>query len=376
MQEELQAKNQELETFARLTSELMAITSHDLKAPLTAIVSRAGLLQFDLSRGETGSASQHIQRIVDSTHRMADFIDNLLDLERIRSGTWQMNARRVRLDSILASCVEGSQEVAAGKGLTLRLEVSASPERVVADLVKIEQVFANLISNALKFSPPGSGVDVVYMDGPPGRKMVTVSDRGPGVPPEDLDRIFDRYYQVQKRGTGHQRGTGGIGLGLAIAKTVVEMHGGTIHAENRPEGGCRFVVEIPSRRRAASVSELAVLVVDPLAAISDSIVPILRRKEVEVLTARSPAEVRRSYGLEKPDVVFIHCSGLSTELLDLIRQLDQDDGPLLVDVDGMPDESRCAGCRNRCRRLVLPVLDVEVLGVLGSATDPGLAGHA
>jgi PAS domain S-box-containing protein len=375
MQEELQAKNRELETFAGLASELMAITSHDLKAPLTAIVSRAGLLKSDLSRGETGSASQHIERIVDSTRRMADFIDNLLDLERIRSGTWQMKARRVRLDSILASCIEGVQELATGKGVTLRLEVSAAPDRVVADLVKMEQVFANLISNALKFSPPGSGVDVVYMDGPPGRKMVTVSDRGPGVPPEDLDRIFDRYYQVQKRGTGHQRGTGGVGLGLAIAKTVVEMHGGTIHAENRPEGGCRFVVEIPSRHRAASISELAVLVIDPLAAISDSIVPILRRKEVEVLTARSPVEVRRSYGLEKPDVVFIHGAGLSTELLDLIRELDQDGSPLVVDVDENSEGSRCAGCRNRRRRLVLPLLDVEVLGVLGSVTDPGPAGR-
>jgi hypothetical protein len=205
---------------------------------------------------------------------------------------------------------------------------------------------------------------------------VTVSDRGPGVPPEDINRIFDRYYQVQKRGTGHQRGTGGVGLGLAIAKTVVEMHGGSIHAENRPDGGCRFVVEIPARRRAASVSELAVLIIDPLAAISDSIVPVLRRKEVEVLTARSPGEVRRSYGLEKPDVVFIHCAGLSTELLELIRELDQEGGPLLVDVNGKQGGSRCAGCRSQCRRLVLPVLEVEILGVLGSVPDLGPAGRA
>ncbi len=157
MEEELEAKNQELESLNRLKSELMAITSHDLRSPLHALTLRAEQLRAALPKTGPGHAEAEagLSRIADSAHRLSELVQSLLDLERASSRTMRLSLRRVFLDAVLRSCVETLSPSAEERGAVLRLEVTARRERIVVDAIKIEQVFSNIISNALRFTPPG-----------------------------------------------------------------------------------------------------------------------------------------------------------------------------------------------------------------------------
>jgi len=108
----------------------------------------------------------------------------------------------------------------------------------------MEQLFNNLLSNAIKFSPKGTDIKVVHRDNGGEKQCIIISDRGPGIPQQDLDAIFDRYYQVKRKKVSLKLGFG-TGLGLYIARKIMDLHDGAIRAENRPEGGCCFTLKIP-----------------------------------------------------------------------------------------------------------------------------------
>lgn len=234
------------ESFNRMTSEVLTANtaqrdflgnvSHDLKTPLTSIQGYAQAI-IDGAADEPEAAAQ---TIFEEASRLNRMVVELTDLERLQAGKLSMKNDLLRMERLSEGVAQSLIVVAEQKNL--RLESSAQPAPlVIGDGDRLAQVLVNLISNALKFTPPGGTVHVATEAAPDG-VFVLIQDTGIGIPPEDLARVFERFYQVDKA-RGPQRGTG---LGLAIAKEIVEAHGGRITVESRGRGqGTVFRVWLP-----------------------------------------------------------------------------------------------------------------------------------
>jgi two-component system OmpR family sensor kinase len=232
--------------------DFVANVSHELKTPLTSI---QGYSQAILDG--TADDPEIVQRsagiIHDESERMGRLVTELLDLARIESGQVEMRHEPVNLQALLANIVERFQLRAADAGIELESQVADLPP-LAGDGDRLAQVFTNLLDNALKHTPQGGKVMVTAkLLTPSGvRRLkkawpqaveVAVSDSGQGIPAEDLSRVFERFYQVEKS----RRHTGSVGLGLAITREIIEAHGGSIRAESIVGLGTRFTVMLPVR---------------------------------------------------------------------------------------------------------------------------------
>jgi signal transduction histidine kinase len=224
----------------RAKDEFLATVSHELRTPLNAVLNWVRLLD----RGALDAADQErAYKIIERNARaQVQLIDDLLDHARIASDTLRVERNPVELGPILDKVVEALQPEAEAKSIRLAKHAEACPIRVEGDAGRLQQVVSNLLANALKFTPEGGEVALALArEG--GFARLTVQDSGRGIPADFLPRIFDRFHQVQADG---QR-TGGLGLGLAIARHLVEAHGGTIQVESPGEGqGATFTVRIPA----------------------------------------------------------------------------------------------------------------------------------
>ncbi|MEX1158139.1 MAG: ATP-binding protein [Thermomicrobiales bacterium] len=234
--------NQAAEMRARAEAsrrDLVAAVSHDLRTPLTAIRAMLEALADGVVEDPaTVSRFHHTMRAqVDHLNRL---IDDLFELSQLDAGGQKLATRRVDLSAIVADAVESFAMGASAQQIGLRLE---SPGRldIDAEPVKIARVVNNLIENAIHFSPAGAAVEVtVERAGPIAR--VSVRDHGEGIDATDLPRVFDRFYRGEK---SRSREFGGAGLGLAIARGIVEAHGGQISAGNAGPGGAQFTISLP-----------------------------------------------------------------------------------------------------------------------------------
>jgi PAS domain S-box-containing protein len=361
LEQELQASNQALTEMGQLKSDLMAITSHDLKAPINSIISRVRLIQETVHELSPEKLAEHLDRIIDAGTKMTEFINELLDLEKLESGRFQFTTSRVHLDAVLASCVETNAPSAETRGVALSMRTVGQPEPVRVDIVKMEQVFNNLLSNALKFSPPGSQIEVRYTDKGRGNdKIIEISDQGPGIPEEEIGKIFDKYYQVRKKESVPKRAFG-TGLGLNIVKSIIGLHNGRIAAANRQGGGCSFIVELPGKGAVSSGKDLAAMMFDPQDAIFRYLEGPLQHKEVSYFIAKNLFEARRITDYERPDVIFVHHESVTAEVSDFLISLANDLKPLIVAIGGqaVPGETMTYS-----RTLVYPVVDIEIYDVL------------
>ncbi len=237
--------------------DFLANVSHELKTPLTSIRGFAqAIADGAASDGESIRKSASIIR--EEAERMARMVGELLDLSRIETGQLVMQRVPVRIGDVLRSCVEKQSLRAQGANISLAVDAANDLPAMQGDGDRLAQVFANLIDNALKHTPAGGKVSVAArsMTGSsvarkgkpwPGAIEISVMDSGPGIPPEDLSRIFERFYQVDKSRARSASG-GSLGLGLAIAKEIVAAHGGSIHAESVTGLGTKFVVRLPIER--------------------------------------------------------------------------------------------------------------------------------
>ena len=236
--------------------DLVANVSHELKTPLTSIQGFAQAIQ-DGAASEPDAVRRSATIIYDEAARMNRMVGELLDLARIESGQIVMRREAVPVDQVLQGVIEKMTPRAQEGGVALLAEIAAGLPAVSGDGDRLAQVFSNLIDNALKHTPSGgkvtmtaralSGSSVVRKGKPwPGGVEVVVSDTGSGIPPEDLSRIFERFYQVDKSRAKSKAGS--LGLGLAIVKEIVTAHGGAIRAESVVGIGTRFVVWLPSEK--------------------------------------------------------------------------------------------------------------------------------
>jgi signal transduction histidine kinase/ActR/RegA family two-component response regulator len=224
----------------RAKDEFLANLSHELRTPMTAILGWAHLLQIaDLDPEQVKLGLQTIRQ---SGEAQAKLIDDLLDVSRIVTGKLHLNPTAVRLADIARGAIAAIRPAADAKRHQLEVDIRAGEATVLGDASRLQQVFWNLLSNAVKFTPPGGIVRIRLAYGDDENVVLTVEDTGEGIPSEFLPLVFERFRQSATAA----RGRTGLGLGLAIAKELVEMHGGSIAASSGGlGGGSTFSVTLP-----------------------------------------------------------------------------------------------------------------------------------
>ncbi|HEY5784681.1 MAG TPA: ATP-binding protein [Microlunatus sp.] len=223
----------------RMKNEFVSLVSHELKTPLTAIRGSLGLLAGGALGELAPPATRMVEIALESSERLTRLINEILDMERIESGSMPMQIGTHDVASLLAAAHDQVRVLAGGAGIEVDVDVASG--QVVADPDRVVQTLINLIGNAIKFSPPGSAVTLSAA--PDGTVVLfTVRDQGRGVPANRLDVIFERFEQVD---SSDARDKGGTGLGLSISRSIVERLGGRIWAENNVGGGSTFSFTLP-----------------------------------------------------------------------------------------------------------------------------------
>jgi two-component system sensor histidine kinase KdpD len=230
----------------RLRNMLLSSISHDLRTPLAAITGAASSLLEGADLLDAAASHELKETIYEEADRLTRLVTNLLDMTRLEAGV-QARKEWHALEDVLSAALSRLERRLHGRPVIARL-----PEDlplVPLDDVLIEQVFINLIENALKYTPPGSPLEVTARAGDD-EVTVEIADDGPGLAPGDEERAFEKFYR------GSVAGAGGAGLGLAICRGIVLAHGGRIWAENRPRGGAvfRFTLPIDASRKDAETA--------------------------------------------------------------------------------------------------------------------------
>jgi PAS domain S-box-containing protein len=235
-----QAARRELEEASRLKDEFLATVSHELRTPLTAIFGWAHMLRSESLDAETRARAVEI--IERNARSQKQLIDDILDVSRIITGKVRINVRPVELLPVIEAAREAVQPAAAAKEIIFQLEYDFREASVIGDADRLQQVVWNLLSNAVKFTPVGGSISLRLARA--GRHAeVRVRDTGEGIGPEFLPRVFERFSQADGSIT---REHGGLGLGLAIVRHLVELHGGRVRAESEGKGrGASFTVTLP-----------------------------------------------------------------------------------------------------------------------------------
>jgi len=306
---------------ARMKDEFLATLSHELRTPLNAILGWTQLLRARVSP-EPEELRRGMEVIERNARAQVRLIDDLLDLSRIMSGRFRLDVQQVSLLEIVKGALDSIEPTAQTKGV--RLESILDPQSVIVsgDPGRLQQVFWNLLSNAVKFTPKGGKVQVI-LQRVNSHIEFSVSDTGIGIPADFLPHVFERFSQ---KDSSTQREFGGLGLGLAISKQLMDLHGGSIQAKSMGEGqGATFVVSLPlvilgkeSRGAdrihptAAELSDplplprldgLRTLIVDDEVDALELIRRVLQNLGALVTTARSAEDALRLLETSQPDVL-------------------------------------------------------------------------
>jgi signal transduction histidine kinase/CheY-like chemotaxis protein len=324
---------EDAEAANRLKDEFLATLSHELRTPLNAILGWTTMLR-------DGNVQQkHVMRALDTIHRNAtaqvQIVNDLLDISRIVRGNVQLMPRLMSLGPLLTLSVESIAPTAEAKGVTICLSLGATPAFVWADHDRLQQVFWNLLSNAVKFTPAGGRVDVrMRTEGSDVR--VDVADTGKGIAKGFLPHVFERFRQADGSST---RTHGGLGLGLAIGRHLIELHGGRMMAESAGEGqGSTFSVHLPireaeqhvrasapveRRQRAAAldVDGAHVLIVDDEADARELLRVMLSNSDARISEAENAAEALRIYSEDRPDIILADVAMPGQDGYSLIRAI-------------------------------------------------------
>lgn len=222
-----------------LQEQFLAVAVHELRTPLTALIGRLQLLARRLEREGADANLRHQAALaLDQARRLADDVTDLMDAARVQAGRLRLDPTPLDLRDIVRAAVETATPLAADT--PIRVEAREAPVPVQGDPRRLGRVILNLVANALAHAPSPDGVDVRVRTEVESA-VVEVADRGPGIAPEHLPRLFERFFQTDGGGSGR----GGLGLGLFIAKEIVEAHGGTIEARSVPGEGATFAVRLP-----------------------------------------------------------------------------------------------------------------------------------
>ncbi len=223
--------------------EFASDVSHELHSLASAMQTAATALERGAAEENPGLSRRLVSGLVGHTQRLTRLADDLLEMARWEGGRLRLEVAEFDLTDLVEGVRDEWLAEARRRGLSLEVDVPSSLTPVRGDPVRLAQALGNLVENALKYSGQAGQVRIEARAGPrDGQYGIDVSDSGPGIPAEILPRVFDRYYRVEGRASG---GPGGMGLGLAIARSIARAHGGDLTAESPPSGGARFALRLP-----------------------------------------------------------------------------------------------------------------------------------
>jgi PAS domain S-box-containing protein len=318
-----QAARSEAERSNQLKDEFLAVLSHELRNPLNAIMGWAAVLKrtADLPT----EVAKGIEAIERNSRLQSHLIADLLDFAGIRFGKMRLERAPVDICQAVAAAVEVIAGQAEAKGVQLRATLPEQPLFVSGDEARLQQVFWNLLTNAIKFTPAGGRVDVSARE-VGGEFAVTISDTGSGISPEFLPRLFDRFSQQE---SGTAKNFSGLGIGLTIVRHLVTMHGGTITVTSEGAGrGASFTVRLPradsgvvQRVHGQSLAGVRVLVTEDLEDTRSLVSRLLRDAGAGVREAATAEEALAAIASEAPDVLISDIGMPRTDGYQLIRTL-------------------------------------------------------
>ena len=240
--DEIAQKSRELEIASQHKSQFVANMSHELRTPLAAILGYAELMQEGFYEPLGKKSLDALTRIRSNGKHLLGLINTVLDIAKIESGQFSLNLSEYALDSVVETVRVATESLAETKKLSLKTEIVEKLPVGLGDEQRLTQVLLNLVGNAIKFT--NAGEVRIIATAVNGQFTVAVTDTGPGIPPEELKRVFEQFHQIDNSNT---KAKGGTGLALAIAKQIVEMHGGRIWVESTLGKGATFQMELPVR---------------------------------------------------------------------------------------------------------------------------------
>ncbi|MFO0774772.1 MAG: ATP-binding protein [Nitrospiraceae bacterium] len=239
--QELQSANTRLKELDQLKSAFVSIVSHELRTPMTSIRGYVDNLLDGLAGPLTEKQRHYLSRVMVNADRLTHMITELLDLSRIEAGRVELQITDVDLRILTSDVAEEFSRQASEREIRLETQTPPGPQTVPGDRNKLHQVLTNLVGNALKFTPRGGRIEILVESPSPHEQRVTVSDSGCGIPADELPRIFDKFF----RGSAIPIEARGAGLGLAIVRTLIELHGGSVSVDSEPGKGSRFSFVLP-----------------------------------------------------------------------------------------------------------------------------------
>ncbi|MBD1847682.1 response regulator [Cyanobacteria bacterium FACHB-63] len=306
-----QAARESAENANRIKDEFLAVLSHELRSPLNPILGWAKLLKDgNLDAAKTAQAIATIER---NAKLQSELIEDLLDVSRILQGKLSLNNSSVHLTAIIQSAIETVRLAAEAKSIRVKTVFDPQVRQVRGDATRLQQVVWNLLSNAVKFTPTGGQVEV-RLEQMDNHAQIKVSDTGKGISPNFLPHVFDYFRQADATTT---RRFGGLGLGLAIVRHLVELHGGSVSVESLGEGqGATFTVRLPLiptlgeanqdehlSEQALNLNGIKILVVDDETDTREFVVFLLQQQGAEVIAATSGYEALLIVPQARPDVL-------------------------------------------------------------------------
>jgi signal transduction histidine kinase/CheY-like chemotaxis protein len=327
------AARDEAERLSALKDEFLATLSHELRTPLNAVLGWASMLQRGVRDEET--LKRGLETIERNARAQGQLIDDLLDMSRIISGNLRLDVQLIEPEKIVEAALGTVHPAAVAKRLDLRVDVTRGLGLVLADPGRLQQVLWNLLSNAVKFTPNGGMVQVLL--GRDGHDVVIrVADSGIGIEPEFLPHVFDRFRQQDASIT---RKHGGLGLGLSIARQLVELHGGTIGVSSPgPHAGTTFTVRLPLAQPEAAapqaeplfaaegrpegiLSGVKVLLVDDVDDTLDVLQQILQHSGARIMAASNAGAALALMERERPDVIVSDIGMPEVDGFELMRRI-------------------------------------------------------
>jgi signal transduction histidine kinase len=326
--EHLRRAKDAADSAARAKDEFLATLSHELRTPMTSIIGWAQMLRM-FGRAQV-NPEEAADAILASARAQSQLVEDLLDLSRITTGKLRLQTEVIDIAEVVERAVQTIVPAAAAKRITINVEAASA--HVAGDHDRIQQVLWNLLSNAVKFTPDGGRVDVTA-EVKGSRVVISVSDTGRGIEPQFLPAVFDRFSQAEDV---TNRAIGGLGLGLAIVRHIVELHGGEVSAESEGlEKGATFRVMLPivggdvavptGERAMPRLHERRILVVDDSRESLEMFSAFLRAAGATVFAAASVAEALELNARETIDVVVTDISMPGESGLALIKTLRSED---------------------------------------------------
>jgi PAS domain S-box-containing protein len=302
----------DLSELDRRKNEFLATLSHELRNPLAPLRNMLEVLKR--TNGNLGPAPRAIETMERQLGQLVRLVDDLLDLSRITHNRIELRKERVELASVLYQAIEASRPLAESAGHDMEVTLLANPIYVHGDPVRLTQIFGNLLNNSCKYTPPGGKVSVTArQEG--SEVVVTVADTGAGIPPDKLSSIFEMFTQIDG---SLERSQGGLGIGLTLAKRLVQMHEGSIEAHSAGEGrGSEFVVRLPvmighpdaAAPPARAMDEPAhthrILVVDDNQDSASSLAMLMQMTGHETFTAADGPAALEAMERHRPEVVLL-----------------------------------------------------------------------